>query len=414
MQFRTRSSYTAIAVKLGLLASLAGLGACSSVQTSASLTTAPTHRYSAVDPVQAQVQAPIQAGNRAPTISTALASDAMPYGQRTTAPLGFLEMCTRSPIDCAHSTDFQPERIRTLARADVVQAFRIAFSGDRDDGGNSLRSASISNDRRRQAPSAISDDSQASEVVNSDDANTVDVITTDEVALQPLPQLADWQVSLRQGGMPGAVGQSLPSSGYLSWAAKAPASIVRSNDQMVIRAPELPRALPALASEPQVQDASDNASRNDYERIDMDMSVLALLRTANDQVNGMMRPSTDEQTYGVEDYWNDPALRYGVRGDCEDFALEKRRLLIDRGVPAAALSIAIVRTRRDDEHAVLVVTTKAGDYVLDNLAADVRPWRRSGYTWISRQGPGDDLSWVSLAPANQSRATRTVYVANAF
>ena len=405
MQFRSCSSYTAIAVKLGLLAALAGLGACSTVQTSASLTHAPSRQYVPATPTHSDTNTS--------AISTALASDAMPYGGRAAAPMGFLEMCTRSPIDCTHSTDFQPEHIRTLARADVVQAYRIAFSGGDTDNGSGLRAAAISNDRQRgQSPSAIADD--GSENIATDNDDTAQVVAASDVVLTPLPEISEWKIGLRQVDAPGAIGSSYSSSGLLTWGAKTAPSIIRSADAVTVSVPNLPSALPALPSEPQIQAESDSDAGVDYERIDMDMSVLALLRTVNNQVNDMMRPSTDERTYGVEDYWNDPALVYGVRGDCEDFALEKRRLLIDRGMPAAALSIAIVRTRRDEEHAVLVVTSKAGDYVLDNLAADVKPWRRSGYTWISRQGPGDDLSWVSLAPANRSPATRAVYVANAW
>ena len=408
MPSRSCSSYTAIAVKLGLLAALAGLGACSSVQTSASLTHASPRQYAPA--------APTQSDTGTPALSTALASDAMPYGGRTAAPMGFLEMCTRSPIDCTHSTDFQPERIRTIARADVVQAYRIAFSGGNTESGSGLRAAAISNDRHRgQSPSAIANDAtDSTESVAVDAGDATRAQATSDVVLTPMPQIGEWKIGLGLVDAPGAIAYSSPSPRLLTWGAKAAPAIVREADVMTVNVPDLPSALPALPNEPVSEVASDGDIDAGYERIDMDMSVLALLRTVNNQVNDMMRPSTDERTYGVEDYWNDPALVYGVRGDCEDFALEKRRLLIDRGVPAAALSIAIVRTRRDEEHAVLVVTSKAGDYVLDNLAADVKPWRRSGYTWISRQGPGDDLTWVSLAPANQSSAIRAVYVANAW
>jgi predicted transglutaminase-like cysteine proteinase len=207
-------------------------------------------------------------------------------------------------------------------------------------------------------------------------------------------------VAGNDGPAPGVVASDMRP--MLSWGAKT------STEQAV-------PAVSEIGSQARLVTADIQDQAQDYVRIGMDAGTLGLLRAVNDQVNGTMRATSDIQAYGIADYWNDPVLVRGVRGDCEDFALEKRRLLVEHGVPAAALSIAIVRTRLGEEHAVLVVTTDAGDFVLDNLTYDVRPWRRAGYTWISRQGPGDDLGWVSLAPANSAGPMRaaTVYVANA-
>lgn len=137
----------------------------------------------------------------------------------------------------------------------------------------------------------------------------------------------------------------------------------------------------------------------DYVRIDLDGPAMATLKAVNNRVNRRLIADTDARVYQTNDYWEAPALTRGARGDCEDFALVKRRLLIAQGIPAAALSLAIVRTRYNEDHAVLVVATRQGDFVLDNLAFKVRPWQKTGYGWVSRQAPGDDLGWVSLAPA---------------
>ena len=138
----------------------------------------------------------------------------------------------------------------------------------------------------------------------------------------------------------------------------------------------------------------------DYDRIDLDGATMTTLKAVNNRVNRSLIADTDAHVYNINDYWDAPALSPGARGDCEDFALIKRRLLIAQGIPAAALSLAIVRTRFNEDHAVLVVATKQGDFVLDNLAYRVRPWQKTGYYWVSRQAPGDDLAWVSLAPAS--------------
>jgi predicted transglutaminase-like cysteine proteinase len=137
----------------------------------------------------------------------------------------------------------------------------------------------------------------------------------------------------------------------------------------------------------------------DYLRIDLDRDTMAVLKAVNNRVNRSLIADTDVRVYSINDYWEAPALTRGARGDCEDFALAKRRLLIAQGIPAAALSLAIVRTRFNEDHAVLVVATRQGDFVLDNLAFRIRPWQKTRYDWVSRQAPGDDLGWVSLAPA---------------
>lgn len=120
------------------------------------------------------------------------------------------------------------------------------------------------------------------------------------------------------------------------------------------------------------------------------------LETVNRRVNRSIRRRTDADAFGREDVWQRPE---GPRaaGDCEDYVLAKRHALIAAGVDAEALSIAIVRTRRGEMHAVLLVATPAGELVLDNLSPWVRPWREVGYDWLERQAPGRPLTWVRAA-----------------
>ena len=72
---------------------------------------------------------------------------------------------------------------------------------------------------------------------------------------------------------------------------------------------------------------------------------------------------TDMDHWGVVDRWNYPDDGYG---DCEDYVLLKRRLLIQLGWPREALLVTVVLDNEDEGHAVLTVTTDKGDYVLDN------------------------------------------------
>src|SRR3954453_8331472 len=57
------------------------------------------------------------------------------------------------------------------------------------------------------------------------------------------------------------------------------------------------------------------------------------LQVVNDRVNAAVEPVTDEDNYGTIEYWSYPA---NGKGDCEDYVLMKRKLLIDAGWPRSA------------------------------------------------------------------------------
>jgi predicted transglutaminase-like cysteine proteinase len=105
------------------------------------------------------------------------------------------------------------------------------------------------------------------------------------------------------------------------------------------------------------------------------------LNDINLAVNRSVRYETDEAQFGREDYWQ-PAV---TRGDCKDYALAKRSQLWAAGWPAGSLGIAIVYSPRTQTHAVLVVHTDHGAYVLDNTSAWLKPWSETDYTWLSAQ-----------------------------
>ena len=117
-----------------------------------------------------------------------------------------------------------------------------------------------------------------------------------------------------------------------------------------------------------------------------------LLDRVNLAVNGSVRSVTDQEHWGVADRWDFPE---DGRGDCEDLQVEKRRRLIAAGLPRAAMRIAMVINPEGEGHAVLVVRTDAGDLVLDNRVNRVKPWYRTGYTWVKWEALGG-RRWVSL------------------
>ena len=118
--------------------------------------------------------------------------------------------------------------------------------------------------------------------------------------------------------------------------------------------------------------------------------LLELAARINRRVNRAVSQLSDPENYGVADYWTLPA---NGNGDCEDFVLQKYKLLLDAGVDSRDLSIAVVLDRRGDNHAVLVLRHGSGDLVLDSLTRRIRPWNRTGYTFLAMQSGDDKTRW---------------------
>jgi predicted transglutaminase-like cysteine proteinase len=116
------------------------------------------------------------------------------------------------------------------------------------------------------------------------------------------------------------------------------------------------------------------------------------LETVNRAVNRAIRPRPDRKINGVADRWQIGASE----GDCEEYALEKRQRLIDLGWPSSALQIAIGRIGTGEQHAVLLVRTQTGVYVLDNLRSTILPFNKAPIRWIAAQAHDDPGRWRAL------------------
>jgi predicted transglutaminase-like cysteine proteinase len=129
-------------------------------------------------------------------------------------------------------------------------------------------------------------------------------------------------------------------------------------------------------------------------------ALWAELRGVNARVNAAIKSASDQAVYGVEDYWTLPLKAGGpALGDCEDYVLEKRRALVEDGLPETALSIALVTTRWGESHAVLLVATDKGELVLDSLNPEVLFWTKTAYAWDKRQVRGEAFDWAEIAEA---------------
>jgi predicted transglutaminase-like cysteine proteinase len=116
------------------------------------------------------------------------------------------------------------------------------------------------------------------------------------------------------------------------------------------------------------------------------------LLAVNTHVNQAIQPVTDAELYGHPEVWTMPT----TYGDCEDYVLMKRQMLIDNGWPASALLITVVRERSGEGHAVLTVRTDRGDFILDNQEANVLRWDETNYHYIKRQSEFDETVWASI------------------
>jgi predicted transglutaminase-like cysteine proteinase len=122
----------------------------------------------------------------------------------------------------------------------------------------------------------------------------------------------------------------------------------------------------------------------------------------NKWVNENIKPVTDLEHWGVVEQWDYPT---DGKGDCEDYVLLKRRMLIQAGWPREALLITVVREKSGDGHAVLTVKTDKGEFVLDNQATEILLWSETPYRFVKRQSQANPNIWVSLGDPRPATAT---------
>lgn len=118
----------------------------------------------------------------------------------------------------------------------------------------------------------------------------------------------------------------------------------------------------------------------------------AAIRQVNAAVNNEIMPITDLELHGRDEVWSYPE----GAGDCEDFVLEKRKRLMQKGFSAGDLLITVVRKPDGEGHAVLTVRTSQGDFVLDNLENDIKLWTQTPYRYLKRQATTNTGRWVTI------------------
>lgn len=117
--------------------------------------------------------------------------------------------------------------------------------------------------------------------------------------------------------------------------------------------------------------------------LEADLQMISL------EVNREVKFVLDPEQYQKEEYWNYPT---SGAGDCEDNALEKRRRLVEMGYPRAALRMTTAFHREQFyAHALLLVETSRGTFVLDQDRDVVELWHQTPYMMEARERK--DGSW---------------------
>ncbi len=125
------------------------------------------------------------------------------------------------------------------------------------------------------------------------------------------------------------------------------------------------------------------------------------LRSVTIMVNGLIKDAPDQEHWNVADRWDFAESGYG---DCEDKQLLKRKILEQSfGLPHRAMRMAEVLYRnRDGEnegHAVMLVFTTQGVFVLDNLTDAVKHVEDLGhYQFLKRESSNTSEQWVIYQP----------------
>ncbi len=190
-------------------------------------------------------------------------------------------------------------------------------------------------------------------------------------------------------------GRTMAPLGHIVLCMKNPSACKSSNPGMSIskaRAYLKYASLSKSARAIQKKPVLSSRKRKAYAPVKLTPRAWSELTGINRMINAKIKPRADGKSKGV-DVWSVS----GNTGDCEDYALQKRRELIRAGWPSHSVLMTVAEHPRYGTHAVLVARTSKGDFVLDNMRKRVVPWNRVKYRWKKRQSQSDPSKWVRLS-----------------
>ncbi|MFB2565694.1 transglutaminase-like cysteine peptidase [Rhizobium sp. IMFF44] len=146
------------------------------------------------------------------------------------------------------------------------------------------------------------------------------------------------------------------------------------------------------------QPAECVAGQKSVEFVNLDHDRWEQLQQINSLVNHEIEGVGDNDHYGIYklgiiNWWTYPD---DGAGNCNDYVLLKKKLLVEAGWPRSALLLTVVLDTHNEGHLVLMARTNDGDLILDNLTDTVKNWNGTGYTFIKRQTADNPNDWVRL------------------
>lgn len=291
----------------------------------------------------------------------------MGLGVAAAAPTGYLDFCQRQPADCGGAPAAVVRKVAEveLARRNDAEA-RLVLAG--------LRTTTTA-------------------AVSGQNVNWASAFAEARIRREAAEQ--------SNAAIDAAMGQARPSTP----AAPALLQINAASNGAAPRLLRLGEAMPA--SSPRLGEAQPEAMVARSAPPALTPALWGQLTRINDKVNRQIVRRADIQTYGVLDRWATPLAQGDQYGDCEDYVLEKRRALLAAGVPDHAMSIAVANTSWGESHAVLLVSTDQGDYVLDSLTPWILPWRKASLTWRERQVAGAPFRWAMVSQTSEAPLSQT-------
>ena len=97
------------------------------------------------------------------------------------------------------------------------------------------------------------------------------------------------------------------------------------------------------------------------------MGSYSMAQRINSDVNSQVQYKSDIENYSKPEFW----VEAGTLGDCEDYSLLKRQVLLKAGFNRKDLHLACCWVETGGYHCVLLCNTDKGWFVLDNR-----------YTWL--------------------------------
>jgi predicted transglutaminase-like cysteine proteinase len=145
--------------------------------------------------------------------------------------------------------------------------------------------------------------------------------------------------------------------------------------------------------------ASDRVAGQTVEPVKLTPELISAVAETNAEINRRITAKSDHELYGVEERWTYPSDTN--EGDCEDYALLKRKILHERtGIDLGNLLLTVVRKRDGEGHAILTLRTQRGEFILDNLDRRVVAWRDAPYRFLKRQSVADPGRWNRVEDGN--------------